>query len=138
MLYSLCLILRVLGVVRGPRLPPRIADCLCADFVLHIYDPLGNIVACGSRDRDVGILQHHPLEEFVVHLALEGLAKADIDRLDKPRAASRDELNLHAESLDGIDNRPHLVDPRLVQEEDGDDPRQRRCNVGGQGHAQSN
>ncbi len=85
----------------------------------------------GSRDWDVGILQHHPLEEFVMHLALEGLVKANVDRLDKPRAAGRDELNLHAKGLDGIDNQPHLVDPKLAQEEDGDDPRWRRSNVGG-------
>jgi hypothetical protein len=48
-----------------------------------------------------------------------------------PCAASRDELNLQAEGLDGIDNHPHLVDPKLVQEEDGNDPRQCHCNVGG-------
>jgi hypothetical protein len=62
---------------------------------------------------------------------LEGLVEANIDRLDEPCAAGRDELNLHAEGLDGIDNRPHLVDPKLVQEEDGNDPRWRRCNIGG-------
>ncbi len=107
MLRSLHLILGVLGVVREPRLPPRVADHLHADVVLCVDDPLGNIVVRGSRDardRDVGILQHHPLEEFVPHLALEGLSKADIDRLDEPRAAGRDELNLHAKCLDGIGN----------------------------------
>ncbi len=60
-----------------------------------------------------------------MHLALEGLVKANVDRLDEPHAASRDELNLHAKGLNGVDDRPHLVDPKLVQEEDGDDPRQR-------------
>ncbi len=66
-----------------------------------------------------------------MHRTLEGLVEAGIDRLDKPRAASRDELNLHTKGLDGVDNQPHLVDPKLVQEEDGGDPRRRRCNVGG-------
>jgi hypothetical protein len=104
MLRSLCSILGVLGVLREPRLPPCIADCLCADVVLCIGDPLGNIVARGSRDWDIGILGHHPLEEFVAHFSLEGLVEADIDRLDKPCAASRDELNLHAKGLNGVDN----------------------------------
>jgi hypothetical protein len=99
-------------------------------FFLCVDDPLGNVVACGSRDWQVWILCHHPLEEFVTHFTLEGLVEADIDRLDKPCAAGRDELNLHAEGLDGIDNRPHLVDPKLVQEEDGNDPRRRCYNVG--------
>jgi hypothetical protein len=86
----------------------------------------------GSGDWDIGILQHHPLEELVMHLALEGLVKANIDRLDKPCAAGMDELNLHAKDLDGIGNQPHLMDPKLVQqEEDGDNPRQRCSNVGG-------
>ena len=119
MLRSFCLILGVLGVVREPRLPPRVADHLHADVVLHIDDPLGDILACGSRDREVGILHHHLLEEFVPHLTLEGLVEANIDRLDKPGAAGRDELNLHAKGLDGVDDQPHLVDPKLVQEEDG-------------------
>jgi hypothetical protein len=132
MLRSLCLILGVLGVVREPCLPPHVADRLRADVVLCVDDPLGNIVARGSRDWDGGILQHHPLGEFVVHLALEGLVKANVDRLDKPRAAGRDELNLHAEGLDGVDDQPHLVDPKLVQEKDGDYPRQHRSNVGGE------
>jgi hypothetical protein len=66
-----------------------------------------------------------------MHLTLEGLVEANIDRLDKPRAAGRDELSLHAKCLEGVDNQPHLVDPKLVQEEDGDDPRWRRCNLGG-------
>ncbi len=131
MLGSVCLILGVLGVVREPRLPPRVADHLHADVVLHIDDPLGDILACGSRDREVGILRHHPLEEFVLHLTPECLVEANINRLDKPCAAGRDELNLHAEGLDGIDNRPHHVDPKLVQEEDRDDPRWHCCNVGG-------
>ena len=61
-----------------------------------------------SRDQDVGILGHHPLEEFVAHFSLEGLVEADIDRLDKPHAAGRDELNLHAKGLDGVDNQPIL------------------------------
>jgi hypothetical protein len=123
MLLSFHLILGVLGVVREPHLPPHVADCLHADFVLRVNDPLGNIVACGSGDRDVAILWHHPIEELVVHLVFEGLVVANVDRLDKPRAAGGDELNivnLHAKILDGVDNRPHLVDPKLVQEEDGD------------------
>jgi hypothetical protein len=131
MLCSLCLILGVLGVVREPRLPSCVADRLHADVVLSVDDPLGNTVVRGSRDQAIGILQHHPLEEFVVHLALEGLVKANVDRLDKPCAAGRDELNLHAEGLDGVEDQPHLVDPKLVQEEDGDYPWWRRCNVGG-------
>ncbi len=61
-------------------------------------------MALGSRDWEVWILQHHPLEEFVAHLTLEGLVEADINRLDKPRAAGRDELNLHTKGLDGIDD----------------------------------
>jgi inosine/xanthosine triphosphate pyrophosphatase family protein len=36
MLSSLCLISGVLRVVREPRLPPRVADCLHADVVLHV------------------------------------------------------------------------------------------------------
>ncbi len=126
MLRSLCLILGVLRVVREPRLPPHSAYLLCTDVLLCVDDPLGNIVVHGSGDRDIGILQHHPLEEYATHLALEGLVKANVDRLDKPCAASRDELNLHTEGLDGINNQPHLVDPKLVQEEKGSDPR-RRC-----------
>ncbi len=106
-------------------------DYLHAEVVLPVDDPLGDIVTHGSRDWEVGILQHHPLEEFVAHLALEGLVKANVNRPDKPCAAGTDKLNLHAEGLDGVDDRPHLVDPKLVQEEDGDDPRWRRCNVGG-------
>jgi hypothetical protein len=123
--------LGVLGVVRGPRLPPRVADHLHADVVLRIDDPLGDIVACGSRDWEVVILHHHPLEENIPHLTLECLVEADIDRLDETCAAGRDELNLHAKGLDSFDNRPHLVDPKLVQEEDGDDPRRHCCNIGG-------
>jgi hypothetical protein len=96
MLRSACFILEVLRVVREPCLPPCIADRLRADVVLRIDDPLGDIVARGSRDRDIGIMHHHSLEEFVPHLTLEGLVEADIDRLDEPRAAGRDELNLHA------------------------------------------
>ena len=68
---------------------------------------------------------------IVVHFTLEGLVEANINRLDKPRAAGRDEINLHVKGLDGIDNHPHLMDPKLVQEEDGNDPQWRRCNVGG-------
>jgi hypothetical protein len=113
------------------RLPPHITYCLRADVFLCVDAPLGNVVACGSRDWEVLILHHHPLEEFVAHFTLEGLVEAGINRLDKPRAASRDELNQHAEGLDGIDDCPHLVDSKLVQEEDGNDPWQRRCNVGG-------
>jgi hypothetical protein len=88
-------------------------------------------MACGSRDWEVWILQHHSIEEFVAHLTFEGLVESNIDRLDKPRAACRGELYLHAKGLDGVDDRPHLVDPKLVQEEDGDDPQRRCCNVGG-------
>jgi hypothetical protein len=131
MLLSFHLILGVLGVVREPRLPPHIADRLRADVVLRINDPLGNIMARGSRDQEVGILQHHPIEEFVVHLTFEGLVIANVNRLDKPRAAGVHELNLHAEGLDGIDNRPHFLNSKLIQEEDWGDPWQRRCNVGG-------
>ncbi len=107
-------------------------DCLRADFVLSVNDPLGNCVAHGSRDWEVGILQHYPIKKFVTHLAFEGLVIANVDRLDKLRAASRDELNLHAKRLDGADNQPYLVDPKLAQEEDGDDARQHFCNIGGQ------
>ncbi len=39
-----------------------------------------------------------------MHLTLEGLVEFNIDRLDEPCAASRYELNLHAEGLDGVDN----------------------------------
>ncbi len=53
-------------------------------------------------------MQHHPLEEFATHLTLEGLVEANMDRLDKPRAIGRDELNLHAKGLDGVDNQPIL------------------------------
>ncbi len=84
-----------------------------------------------SRDWEVWILCHHPLEEFVAHFTLEGLVEANIDRLDEPRAAGRVELNLHAEGLDGVDDPPHLVDPKLVQAEDGNDPWWSCCNVGG-------
>jgi hypothetical protein len=70
---SLHLILGVLGVVREPRLPPCIVDRLHADVFLCVDDPLGNIVACGSRDWEVWILRHQPLEEFVAHLTLECL-----------------------------------------------------------------
>jgi hypothetical protein len=104
LLRSLHSILGVLRVVREPHLPPCIEDRLHADVVLCINDPLGNIVARGLRDWDVGILRHHSLEEFVAHITLEGLVEADIDRLDKPRAAGRDELILHAKGLDGIDD----------------------------------
>jgi hypothetical protein len=124
-------ILGVLGVVRESCLPPRVADHLRADVFLCVNDPLGDVVARGSSDREIWILRHHPLEEFAMHLLLEGLVEADIDRLDKPRAAGRDELNLHAKGLDGVDDQPHLVDPKLVQEEDGNDPRQHHYNVGG-------
>jgi hypothetical protein len=120
MLLSFHLILGVLRVVREPCLPPRVVDRLHTDFVLRVNDPLGDSVACGSRDWDIGILGHHPIEEFVMHIVFEGLVIAGINRLDKPHAAGGDELNLHAEGLDGIDNRPHLVDPKPVQEEDGD------------------
>jgi hypothetical protein len=132
MLLSFHLILGVLGVVREPHLPPCIADSLHADVVLPVNDPLGNIVARGSGYWHIKILQHHPLEKFVAHLAFEGLVISNVDRLDKPRAASGDELNLHAKSLDGVDNQPHLVDPKLVQKEDGDDPLQLHCNLGGE------
>jgi hypothetical protein len=54
-----------------------------------------------------------------MHLAFEGLVVADNNRLDKPCAAGGDELDLHAKGLDGAANRPHLVDLKLVQEEDG-------------------
>ncbi len=128
---SLRLFLGVLGVVGVPHLPPCIADRLCADVFLCVNDPLGDIMVRGSRDWQVRILRHHPLEEFVLHFTLEGLVEANIDRLDEPRAARREELNLHVEGLDGVDNRPHLVGPKLVQEEDGNDPWQRCCNVGG-------
>ncbi len=111
MLRSLCLILGVLGAVREPHLPPRVADHLHADVVLRINDPLGNIVVRGSRDRDVGILQRHPLEKLITHLTLEGLVEAGVDRLDEPCAAGRDELNLHTEGLDGVDDQPHLCRP---------------------------
>ncbi len=66
-----------------------------------------------------------------MHFTLEGLVEANINRLDKPRAASRDELNLPAKGLDGVDDCPRLVEPKLVQEEDGNDPRRCRCSVGG-------
>ncbi len=71
------------------------------------------------------------LEEFVTHLALEGLVKANVNRLDEPCAASSDECNLHTKGLDGVDNQPHLVYPKLVQEECGDDSRWRHSNLGG-------
>ncbi len=54
--HSLHLILGVLGVVREPRLPPCIADCLHADVFLCVNDPLGDVVACGSRDWEIWIL----------------------------------------------------------------------------------
>jgi hypothetical protein len=60
MLLSFHLIVRVLGVVKEPCLPPRVADCPCADVVLCIDDPLDNIMAYGSGNWKVGILQHHP------------------------------------------------------------------------------
>ncbi len=50
MLSSFRLISEVLRVVREPRLPPRVADCLHTDVVLHVDDPLGDIVAGRSRD----------------------------------------------------------------------------------------
>jgi hypothetical protein len=56
MLHLVHLIFGVLGEVREPCLPPRVADCLGADVVLHADDPLGNIMACGSRNWNVGIL----------------------------------------------------------------------------------
>jgi hypothetical protein len=103
-LRSLHLILGVLGVVREPCLPPCVSDHLHANVVLCINDPLGNIVVSRSRDWGIGILQHHPLKEFVMHLALEGLVKAGVDRLDEPCAAGRDELDLHVEGLNGVDD----------------------------------
>jgi hypothetical protein len=101
-------------VVREPHLPPSVADCLCADFVLCVDDPLGDLVARGSGIADVGILRHHPIKEFVAHLSFKGLVVAILDHLEKPRAACANELNLHAKDLDGVDNQPHLVDLKLV------------------------
>ncbi len=96
--------LRGFGVVREPRLSPCVADCFCADVFLLVDDPLGDVVARGSRYQEVRIRQYHPLEELVTHLTLEGLVEANIDRLDEHSAANRDELNLHTEGLDGVDN----------------------------------
>ncbi len=58
MLLSFHFIVGVPGVVREPHLPPCIADCLHADVVLRVKDPLGNIMAHGSGNRSIGILQN--------------------------------------------------------------------------------
>ncbi len=115
MLLSFHLIIRVLRVLRKPCLPPRVADCLHADVVLHADNPLGDIMVRGSGNWNVGILQHQPSKEFVAPLAFEQLVVANVGWLDKPRAASGDELNLHAEGLDGVDAQQHLMDLKLVQ-----------------------
>ncbi len=60
MVLSFHLILEILGVVREPHLPPCVADCLHGDVVLRVDDPLGHIMAHGSRNRNIGILQHYP------------------------------------------------------------------------------
>jgi hypothetical protein len=68
MLLSFHLIVGVLRVVREPHLPPCVADCLHTDVVLHIDDPLGDIMACGSRNRSVGFLRYQPSKEFVTRI----------------------------------------------------------------------
>jgi hypothetical protein len=100
-------------------------DRLRTDFALCVDDPLGNIMVHESVNQDIGILRHHLIKEIVVHLAFEGLVVAIINRLDKPRAAGGDELNLHAKDLDGIDNQSHLVNLKHIQYEDRDDAWQR-------------
>jgi hypothetical protein len=89
MLCLVHLIFGILGVVREPRLPLRVVDRLGTDVALRVDDPLGNIMAHGSGNRNIAILRHHPRKEFVAHLALEQLVVSNINQLDKPRAPSR-------------------------------------------------
>jgi hypothetical protein len=71
MLLFVHLISGILGVVREPRLPPHVADCLGADVVLRVDDPLGDIIVRGSGNWNIGILRHHPSKELFAHLAFE-------------------------------------------------------------------
>jgi hypothetical protein len=112
-----------------PRLAPRVADHLLADVPLGGKDPSNHVATSSLGNGHVGILDHQPVHVLILHLCLEGLVIANVDRLDKPGAAGWNKVDLDAEFLDLVDDGPHHVHGKGVEEQEGDDSWGGSCDV---------
>ncbi len=81
-----------------PHLAPRIADHLLADVPLGGEDPSNHVATSSLGNGRVEILDHQPVHVLVLHLHLEGLVIANVDKLDEPGAAGRNKVDLDAKS----------------------------------------
>ena len=66
-------------------------------------------------------LFEEPLRVDLPHVRLEMLVNSDVDWLHETGAAGRDNLELDAETLDGVGNAAKEMDLERVQEQDGND-----------------
>ena len=106
-------------------LTPRILDDVHArrrHVCINECHPLSNLKPRWCNCRAILTIRQtfekHPCRPFVTHLNLEWLVEADVDRLAKTCAATRNMDNFNAHFLDRLHNRRHHVTAVAVEDEE--------------------